>query len=115
MQLSRNACIKLTSGKALQTLSHGCTLCPAISLRSSLKASDHLQSLSDVAQPHLVELLLLLASIGHPFADDLLGKLAPNDSLHHGGQPPVPQVLISCVLHSARSSVVRQSGHESSV
>ena len=70
---------------------------------------------SSTNQPHLVEFLLLLASVGHPFADDLLGKLAPNDSLHHGGQPPVPQILISCVLHSACSSVVCENSQESFV
>ena len=70
---------------------------------------------SSTNQLHLVEFLLLLASVGHPFADDLLGKPAPNDSLHHGGQSPVPQILISCVLQSTRSSVVRQIDQESSV
>lgn len=70
---------------------------------------------SSTNQQHLVEFLLLLASVGHPSADDLLSKLAPNDSLHYGRQAPVPQILISCVLHSARSSVVYQTSQESPV
>ena len=55
---------------------------------------------------HLIELLFLLTSVRDTSADDLLRKLASNDSLHHWLQPPVSQVLISCVLRHRIASTI---------
>lgn len=50
---------------------------------------------------YLVKLLLLLTAVWQALADDLLGKLATNDSLQHGRQLPISQVLVCCVLCQA--------------
>ena len=50
---------------------------------------------------YLVKLLFLLTAVWQALADDLLGKLATNDSLQHRRQPSIPQVLVCCVLCQA--------------
>ena len=79
-----------------------CLTCPCLTRHSMCRcfsACKH-DNVPSTCSACLVKLLFLLALVVHALADDLLGHLATNDSLHDWLQFAVLEVLIQSVLQT---------------
>ena len=81
------------------------TCCGLLAARATMDCSEDMQHRFGCGKHYLIEVFLLFAPVRYTPADDLLSKLASNNSLQHRRKAPVPQILVCSILHTSEPAL----------